>query len=481
MEGVREFLESSTIHGLSHIASSKQHLRVFWSVVVLASFLLAGGIIRASVLSWEETPVSTTIETLPITEVTFPLVTVCPPKSRYTNLNYDLMSLENARIDDQTKARLSRLAVRLINDALFEKDLLLMKVESGPFNWYRGYDSITLAQKSEEKLSSSPRTVTWEVTTYASSGSVSTVGFREPFEERKFPLYSKQKVIISLPKEIQYVENASIVIRIEHDTESRENIKFRYDNIDLSKKEPLLMEMPVKWCGRLCAITFDRRMEEDYFKRWKSKRLTGMNISWYYNTSVQSQGYFTKRNENFIRMVNIIQQSDPKQTENIWEFVKEVKSNWTLNVGIYDFEGNERAFGNLIRAIHISNFQRDLETAFHLVNISSEPMDVHITSETLKTASEMFLYLSVYPDSYWLGWMRLYKELLEKFSLRTIITTLAGISSHSDEIQVSNIFLNQMSDILNMTFMEIDSLTSSTEAHRRSEGFLNRSGMILGL
>ena len=77
--------------------------------------------------------------------------------------------------------------------------------------------------------------------------------------------------------------------------------------------------------------------------------------------------------------------------------------------------------------------------------------------------------------------MRLYKELLEKFSLRTIITTLAGISSNTDEIQVSNIFLNQMSDILNMTFMEIDSLTSSTEAHRRSEGFLNRSGMILGL
>ena len=47
--------------------------------------------------------------------------------------------------------------------------------------------------------------------------------------------------------------------------------------------------------------------------------------------------------------------------------------------------------------------------------------------------------------------MRLYKDLLNNFSLRTIITTLAGISNNLDEIQVSNLFLKEMSTILNMT------------------------------
>ena len=59
--------------------------------------------------------------------------------------------------------------------------------------------------------------------------------------------------------------------------------------------------------------------------------------------------------------------------------------------------------------------------------------------------------------------MRLYKDILHNFSLRTIITTVAGISSNSDEIQVSNLFLKEMSTILNLTYMAIESLTTSTE------------------
>ena len=91
-------------------------------IVVLSSFIIAGGLIRRSILSWEKTPVITTIETLPITEVSFPLVTVCPPRQSFTNLNYDLMTMDNVKIDEQTRTRLTRLAVKLINDAVFERD-----------------------------------------------------------------------------------------------------------------------------------------------------------------------------------------------------------------------------------------------------------------------------------------------------------------------------------------------------------------------
>ena len=45
MKNMWEFLETSTIHGLSRIASSKMLLRLFWSLIVLLGFTTAGYLI----------------------------------------------------------------------------------------------------------------------------------------------------------------------------------------------------------------------------------------------------------------------------------------------------------------------------------------------------------------------------------------------------------------------------------------------------
>ena len=58
----------------------------------------------------------------------------------------------------------------------------------------------------------------------------------------------------------------------------------------------------------------------------------------------------------------------------IWEYIKEIKSNWSFQIGIFDFEGNDRVFENLIRSPRISNNLKDLEATLNLSNISSEPM-----------------------------------------------------------------------------------------------------------
>ena len=77
MDGLRYFLESSTIHGLSYIPAAKKHARIFWVLVVIAGFTGAGIIIQKSFQSWAEGPVTTTIETNPITDLTFPKVILC--------------------------------------------------------------------------------------------------------------------------------------------------------------------------------------------------------------------------------------------------------------------------------------------------------------------------------------------------------------------------------------------------------------------
>ena len=95
MNLVTDFLESSSIAGLSLIAGTRSFRRVFWVVVVTAGFIAAFCIIAQSLSNWAENPVTTTVETVPITEVRFPKVTVCPPQDTYTNLNYDLVMAEN--------------------------------------------------------------------------------------------------------------------------------------------------------------------------------------------------------------------------------------------------------------------------------------------------------------------------------------------------------------------------------------------------
>ena len=120
MEGVRAFLESSTIHGLGYISTTRKYIKILWIIVVLAGFTGAGVIIYESFQDWAESPITTTIETQPITKITFPKLTVCPPKNTFTDLNYDLTKIVNLTLDNNTRAELTDFAIDLLNDYFHE-------------------------------------------------------------------------------------------------------------------------------------------------------------------------------------------------------------------------------------------------------------------------------------------------------------------------------------------------------------------------
>ena len=107
MESFKYFLENSSIHGLNYISSRRKWSRIFWVIVVILGFVGAGILIYQSFDVWSESPVKTTIETLPIHKIKLPKVTVCPPKHTYTNLNYDLTMTENIILDNETRNELS--------------------------------------------------------------------------------------------------------------------------------------------------------------------------------------------------------------------------------------------------------------------------------------------------------------------------------------------------------------------------------------
>ena len=74
MANIKLFLETSTIHGLSHIATNRSLTKILWIFIVTTGFLLASSLIITAFQSWAKAPISTTIETVSINQIKFPKV-----------------------------------------------------------------------------------------------------------------------------------------------------------------------------------------------------------------------------------------------------------------------------------------------------------------------------------------------------------------------------------------------------------------------
>ena len=211
MENIRNFLESSTIHGLSYISTTRKFVRLLWIIIVVGGFTGAGVLIYNSFQSWNESPVKTTIETLPITKITFPKVTVCPPKNTYTDLNYDLMMTKNMTLDNDIRDELANYAVEVLYDQLHNKimtDLNKLEDNDRYYNWYHGYAKIQLPHVEDGS-------VYYYADTYASSGTISTQFFGDMFDADKVETNLHSFVNVYPPESVQNNRNVTLHIDIE--------------------------------------------------------------------------------------------------------------------------------------------------------------------------------------------------------------------------------------------------------------------------
>ena len=142
MDHVRTFLESSSIHGLAHISRNRKLKQTFWLIVVVVGFISAFFLIYTSFQSWHESPVKTMTETLPISEMKLPKVTVCPPKNTFTDLNYDLMLAEDRKLTDAKREELYKFAIENAEENSYMDALNQLHEEKQFYNWYHGYSSV---------------------------------------------------------------------------------------------------------------------------------------------------------------------------------------------------------------------------------------------------------------------------------------------------------------------------------------------------
>ena len=217
MKEIRQFLELSTIHGLSHISSSSKYGRLFWIFVVFAGFSGAGYIIYQSFYSWNQSPITTTIETKPISKITFPNVTVCPPKNSILNLNPNFIKSEHTFLNPETRKEMFKFAINAIQQSFYNEMMKNLSKVNDPdrnYNWYHGYTKIRYPYYQDGQLR-------YSIYTSALTGNISTPDFEKNFDTEKIDGHIKIYVEIHIHESLAFTsyqydrKNTSLIITID--------------------------------------------------------------------------------------------------------------------------------------------------------------------------------------------------------------------------------------------------------------------------
>ena len=418
MEGVKGLLEVSSIHGVGYLVSEKKLFKLLWAAVVVGSFIAAGLIIRQSFRGWEESPISTTIETRPLSDLAFPEVVVCPAKNSFTTLSPDLKQSESQRMKEKTKVDMLDILTDATFDIAFQEKYEDMRsfYEKDKFlNWYLGTSKMVYPTGDGHRRY-------YRLQTSAVSGDCSTPFFKESFNENDFLLKLTFQVQIYVPRDWRSNRTISLIIDIDYDIEENEmtriseyvkvygsNTKFS----DYEELSPNLTKYKREFSlagDQYYNVVYSRQMYEDELQLWTARRHKGLRVTWYYNQTILPDKKFLNKNQDFIQLVNALQQN---QT-GVFDKLRAERHN-TLNLYHECYVGKLSKVTGHIALTSFSNF-------------SKNPVTEHdIPRDILNTAGKFYFYFNHCPDDH--SDMRdFYRDLFDNFSMRTVLVTLARLS-----------------------------------------------------
>ena len=313
MVGVRTFLESSTIHGLGYISTTRKYARIFWILVVLAGFTGAVFLIHESFYSWSESPVKTTVETFPISDVKFPKVTVCPPKNSYTDLNYDLKITDNITLTEDMRDQLFEYALEISEEYIFSGNNWTKLQEKDRFyNWYYGCTKIIPPWFEDDDYNVG---LSFEIHTSAISGVVTTQYYGEQFQPDLIERKHRYWVKVYPPKIVKNNENVTLHFKIEKASitglpdDSKDSFSVSGVDLQVDQSSAFKNFTPP---GRYQTIDFYRRgLKSKKVEEMKMNMMPGFKFEWWYS------GYG----------VDVTPDTKFKYYERTYEFVRQVIKN----------------------------------------------------------------------------------------------------------------------------------------------------------
>ena len=295
MEHIITFLGTSTIHGLSYISSTRKWLRLFWIFVVLGGFSVAGYLIYTSFNNWKQSPISTTIETLPISQITFPNVTVCPPKNLFLNLNYDILQSENVKLDNNTREQLIEASLNAFQDHFYKEVMVNITKVEDPDRYYNLYHGNTAIQYPF--YSGVFHQLMYNMVTNAASGNISTQYFDDKFDAEKVDANIYIIIYIKVPPKLVANNNSTLLLNIEKRTikEANDQDRIAFDCDYYCSTKIYFDADSTHWIKNITPIpksadiVLDRKVSQDDIRNMKLEMMPGFRFVWNFDTKIEPE------------------------------------------------------------------------------------------------------------------------------------------------------------------------------------------------
>ena len=222
METVTAYLESGSINGLNHIAATKKWAKLFWILVVNGAFIISTFLIIEMYIEWGDNPIRTNIDTLPMSKIRFPKVTVCPPKGTFTDLNYDIKRAEGKILTLKEREELNKYARDTIESISFMENLNQLQEKDRFYNWYHANSII--GGRRRNFLSKDYHAPLYILETTATSGVITSYLFGKQFDKNL--IFEKERTI-----EISVFPPSNLI----HSKENNVTLHFHLDKFSVPK------------------------------------------------------------------------------------------------------------------------------------------------------------------------------------------------------------------------------------------------------
>ena len=298
MEHIQEFFDSSTIHGLSRISSTKKLSRLFWVLVVLGGFCGAGYLIQESFLNWDQSPISTTVETLSMSQITFPNITVCSPKNLFLNLNFDILQSNDAKLGNDTQIDLLNQSLDIVQEEFhyeMKKNLSKVVEPDRYYNWYHGYTKLKYPYYSYENE------LFFSVSTTLTRGNISTQYFGNKFDLAKLERNIYIPIYVFVPESLKNENASTIILNIEKTAMEGDS---NFDKIIFNEGDAIDSKLtlwnknispgfPTTRCIGCYLFELQRDVSKNEILDMTLPRMPGFTLTWNYDKQLEPMAIFS--------------------------------------------------------------------------------------------------------------------------------------------------------------------------------------------
>ena len=413
MQSLKEFLGTSTIHGLHYISTSRNVIRLFWTCVVLTGLIGSCFLIQQSFKSWAQSPITTTFESQPSSEIQLPKVTVCPPEKTFTDLNFDFVNLNNEILTNTKKDELIRFAMEVIQDQIHQdmmSDLRKLEERDRSYNWYNGLSDLRLPYYENEGI------FTFQLATYKTSGQVSTQSFGLPFNATLVDKRISIVVYIEIVPELRGNKNLTLHFDIEQNPMA--GLKSGNDDIYVSgkfiskelktlvksftppgKKDCLSISLFIQNCKNSVVaeqnFKLKRELLQEEFENIRMTLMPGFKFSWYYTglpeESEKTPFLKNSKTQQFIKFTNLVSKVSTNYS-NIWGQIKIIKTIFLQKNSNYTCDLKQTILSDALIKENVGR----LYEVFDAKNISMQP-EKQFSNEKLDQTASMFLIEFLFP------------------------------------------------------------------------------------